>query len=107
MGGAMALRLLEQGYDVGVRDIDATREAELVRQGARAFATPAALAAAHRVVIVAVVDAAQCEAVLFGADGVASASTAGARLLPAWPSAASTASTHRCRAARHALATAA
>ena len=78
MGGAMALRLLEQGWDVGVRDIDAAREIELVHRGARAFATPAALAAVHRVVIVAVVDAAQCEAVLFGGDGVASAALAGA-----------------------------
>ena len=73
MGGAMALRLLEAGYAVGVRDIDAAREADAVRHGARAFATPAALVVAHRVVIVAVVDAAQCEAVLFGSDGVASA----------------------------------
>ncbi len=77
MGGAMALRLLEGGHEVGVRDIDAAREAEAVRHGARAFATPAALAAAHRVVIVAVVDAAQCENVLFGSDGVASASAPG------------------------------
>jgi putative dehydrogenase len=81
MGGAMALRLLDGGYDVGVLDIDPEREAAAVHHGARAFATPAALAAAHRVVIVAVVDAEQCEAVLFGADGVASASTAGACVL--------------------------
>jgi L-threonate 2-dehydrogenase len=81
MGGAMAMRLLELGYDVGVRDIDRAREVETVRHGARTFATPAALAAAHCVVIVAVVDAAQCEAVLFGADGLASASTAGACVL--------------------------
>lgn len=68
MGGAMALRLGELGWSVGVRDIDPAREAECVRAGARAFATPAALAAAHPVVVVAVVDAAQCDAVLFGAD---------------------------------------
>ena len=81
MGGAMALRLLEQGYDVGVRDIDAGREAALLRQGARAFATPAALAAAHSTVVVAVVDAAQCEEVLFGKDGVASGAVAGSCLM--------------------------
>ncbi len=81
MGGAMALRLLDGGYDVGVRDIDPEREAEAVHHGARAFATPVALAAAHRVVIVAVVDSAQCDAVLFGADGVASARAAGACVL--------------------------
>ncbi|MEO8523891.1 MAG: NAD(P)-binding domain-containing protein, partial [Caldimonas sp.] len=78
MGGAMAQHLLELGYDVGVRDIVPGRETEAAHHGARIFPTPAALAAAHRVVIVAVVDAAQCEAVLFGADGVASASSAGA-----------------------------
>ena len=69
MGGAMALRLLELGWSVGVRDVDAAREAECVRAGARAFATPAALAAAHPVLVVAVVDAAQSDAVLFGAGG--------------------------------------
>ena len=46
------------------------REAECVRAGAAAHATPAALAAAHPVVVVAVVDAAQCDAVLFGGDGL-------------------------------------
>ncbi|MGZ5713024.1 MAG: NAD(P)-dependent oxidoreductase [Caldimonas sp.] len=71
MGGAMAARLLGLGWDVGVRDIDPAREDEAVRAGARRFATPAALAAACRVVIVAVVDAAQSEAVLFGSDGAA------------------------------------
>lgn len=81
MGGAMGQRLLENGCEVGVCDIDAAREAEAVRHGARAFATPAALAAAYRVVIVAVVDAAQCEAVLFGSDGVAEAGTPGACVL--------------------------
>lgn len=71
MGGAMAQRLLDLGYDIGVRDIDAACEAEAVRRGARSFATAAALAAAYRVVIVAVVDAVQSEAVLFDRDGVA------------------------------------
>ncbi len=66
----MALRLCELGWTVGVRDIEPAREAECVRAGAAAHATPAALAAAHAVVIVAVVDAAQCDAVLFGDDGL-------------------------------------
>ena len=52
-----------------MRDVEAAREAECVRAGAVAHATPAALAAAHPSVIVAVVDAAQCDAVLFGSDG--------------------------------------
>ena len=70
MGGAMAERLCELGWTVGVRDIEPAREAECVRVGAATHATPAALAAAHPVVVVAVVDAAQCDAVLFGADGL-------------------------------------
>jgi putative dehydrogenase len=70
MGGAMALRLCERGWRVGVRDIEPAREAECVRAGASTWPTPAALAQAHAVVVVAVVDAAQCDAVLFGADGL-------------------------------------
>jgi len=70
MGGAMVERLCGLGWTVGVRDIEPAREAECVRAGAAAHATPAALAAAHAVVIVAVVDAAQCDAVLFGDDGL-------------------------------------
>ena len=69
MGLAMALRLRELGCAVGVRDIDPAREATARAHGARVFATPAALAAQGGVVIVAVVDAAQVEAVLFAPDG--------------------------------------
>jgi L-threonate 2-dehydrogenase len=76
MGGAMALRLLELGWSVGVRDVAPGREADCVRAGARAFATPAALAAVFPVVVVAVVDAAQCDAVLFGNDGAFAATPA-------------------------------
>ena len=53
-----------------MRDVDAAREAECVRAGAEAHATSAALAAVHPVVVVAVVDAAQCDAVLFGGEGL-------------------------------------
>ena len=37
MGGAMAARLLTQGYLVAVHDIDALREAQAVRLGAMAW----------------------------------------------------------------------
>jgi 3-hydroxyisobutyrate dehydrogenase len=73
MGGAMAARLCELGWKVGVRDVEPAREAECVRHGAEAHPTPASLAAAYPVVVVAVVDAAQCDEVLFGAAGLASA----------------------------------
>ena len=77
MGLAMVGRLRERGLSVFVRDVVREREAMAERDGARACATPAALARQCEVVIVAVVDAAQTEAVLFGADGVASAAASG------------------------------
>ena len=73
MGGAMALRLLEAGHDVHVRDIDPAREEPLRQQGARVSPAPAALAACCGLVIVAVVDAAQTNEVLFGGCGAAAA----------------------------------
>ena len=73
MGLAMALRLHERGFPVRVRDIDPEREALARCEGVAPLSTPAALAAACSFVIVAVVDAVQTEAVLFGADGVAAA----------------------------------
>jgi 3-hydroxyisobutyrate dehydrogenase len=73
MGLAMALRLLGRGVDVHVRDIDAEREALAVGAGATRATTPAELARRSDAVIVAVVDAAQTEAVLFGGDGAAAA----------------------------------
>jgi len=71
MGLAMALRLLDLGHDVHVRDIDPAREAIAMAAGARSAATPAALAARCETLIVAVVDAAQVESVLFGGVGAA------------------------------------
>jgi 3-hydroxyisobutyrate dehydrogenase len=81
MGLAMALRLQERGFSVRVRDIDPEREALAGCEGMTSLPTPAALAAACHCVIVAVVDAAQTEAVLFGRDGVASAATPGLCLM--------------------------
>ncbi|HEX7438574.1 MAG TPA: NAD(P)-dependent oxidoreductase, partial [Caldimonas sp.] len=78
MGLAMALRLRDLGRAVGVRDIDAEREATALRYGAEVFASPAALAARCDSLIVAVVDAAQTEDVLFGAEGAAPALREGA-----------------------------
>jgi L-threonate 2-dehydrogenase len=73
MGGAMALRLLDRGHSVHVRDIDPAREAVAQQHGAIVSPAPAALAACCELVIVAVVDAAQTEAVLFGGCGAAAA----------------------------------
>ena len=71
MGLAMALRLRDLGFAVAVRDIDPARAGAAAASGASVHASSAALAGACGLVIVAVVDATQCEAVLFGADGAA------------------------------------
>jgi len=81
MGLAMALRLLDLGHSVHVRDIDPAREALAARAGARTAATPAELAARCDALIVAVVDAAQTEAVLFDGDGAAASLRPGACVL--------------------------
>ncbi len=65
MGFAMASRLLEQGWTVAVRDVDAGREAAARVLGATLCATAAEVAARSDCVIVCVVDALQVEAVLF------------------------------------------
>jgi putative dehydrogenase len=71
MGSAIAARLLECGWPVAVRDVDASRERDAQALGARPCATPAALASACRCLLVCVVDAGQTEEVLFGEDGAA------------------------------------
>jgi len=70
MGLAMALRLLERGHRVVVRDIRPEAQATAVAAGASAAPDGATLARRCGLAIVAVVDAAQCEAVLFGERGV-------------------------------------
>lgn len=81
MGWGMARRLRERGFTVGVHDIDPAREALARAAGIDVASTPAALAARSDALIVAVVDAAQTEAVLFGADGAAAALPRGAAVL--------------------------
>lgn len=71
MGMPVARRLLECGYPVHTRDIRAVADAEARGAGATVCDSPAALAAACRVVITLVVDEAQTEEVVFGPRGVA------------------------------------
>lgn len=71
MGLAMALRLVERGHAVAVRDIDPGRES--LAAGCTVCASPRDVATRSDLVIVAVVDAAQSEAVLFGDDGIVQA----------------------------------
>ncbi len=71
MGGALALRLLDGGYRLTVRDLRPEAEAVAARAGARVAADAADAADGCSVLIVVVVDAAQCDDVLFGARGAA------------------------------------
>lgn len=69
MGLAMAQRLLDRGHRVEVRDLRPEAEADAVAAGASTAPDCAALAAHCELLIVAVVDAVQCDAVLFGERG--------------------------------------
>ncbi len=69
MGLAMALRLRDAGQAVQVHDSAAARHALAAAGGALPYASAAQAAAGCAVLIVAVVDAAQTEAVLFGQGG--------------------------------------
>ncbi|MGW9130435.1 L-threonate dehydrogenase [Streptomyces sp. NPDC055681] len=76
MGAGMARSLRNAGYDVGVHDLRPEVATEFARDGGTAFASCGDLAAAVDVLVGVVVNAAQVESVLFGADG------AGDRLRP-------------------------
>jgi 3-hydroxyisobutyrate dehydrogenase-like beta-hydroxyacid dehydrogenase len=72
MGGAMLARLRDLAWSVGVYDTDPQAQAKALAHGALPLASPRD--AAHRltpdgVLLIAVVEAAQTEAVLWGEDG--------------------------------------
>jgi 3-hydroxyisobutyrate dehydrogenase len=69
MGLGMALRLRNLGHAVRVHDIDAARERAAAAHGASVQADAAAVAEGCGLLIVAVVDAAQTEQVLFAERG--------------------------------------
>ena len=75
MGLAMARNLHCRGHSLCVRDIDPLAVAAAAALGIEACESPATLAARCDVLIVVVVDAAQIDEVLFGADGVVRATT--------------------------------
>lgn len=77
MGGAMAAHLLEQGWPVHVCDLKPQRVRHLRSLGALALSSPSQAALHCGSVIICVVDAAQCEEVLFASDGVANTMQAG------------------------------
>jgi L-threonate 2-dehydrogenase len=72
MGGAMLARLRDLAWSVGVYDTDAQAQAKALVHGALPMASPLHAArslAPDGVLLIAVVDAAQTEAVLWGEDG--------------------------------------
>jgi L-threonate 2-dehydrogenase len=81
MGLAMALRLRDAGQAVRVCDIDPARTALAAAAGCSVADHPAAAAAACTLLVVAVVDATQAEAVLFGPQGAAAALPPGASVM--------------------------
>jgi len=81
MGAGMAGRLLEGGCAVQACDLVPGKVQALVRQGARAAATPVHAAAGAHALIVCVVDARQSAEVLFGERGAAAALAPGSAVL--------------------------
>ena len=77
MGMAMARNLHAKGWRVFARDVRPAAEAEARAAGLSVCDSPRALAAQTDVAIIVVVDAAQIDAVLFDADGVAAAAADG------------------------------
>ena len=73
MGLGIALRLLERGHAVAVRDLRADLESIAAAAGAEVLPHPRALAEAVDLVIVVVVSAAQIDDVLTGPDGLLAA----------------------------------
>lgn len=72
MGGPMAGRLLDAGYDLVVFDPSAAALAPLVERGARQAASPAEVGAAARIVFVSLPTPDVVKAVALGPDGLAS-----------------------------------
>ena len=70
MGGPMASRLLAAGYQLTVCDVRQEAVDALVAKGARAAASPAAVASAVETLLVSLPDPAIVRKVLLGADGV-------------------------------------
>ncbi len=73
MGAPMAGRLLDAGYGLSVWNRTRAKMTPLVERGARAMASPRALAEASDMVLMCLTDAKAVEAVVFGPDGVATA----------------------------------
>jgi len=81
MGRGMARNLIKAGFDVTVWNRTAARTDEFVQAGAKAGATPAAVAAACDIVFVCVSDTPDVEQVIFGENGASGGLSAGKLLV--------------------------
>jgi len=81
MGLPMTLQLLARGHAVTVWNRSPARLAAALDRGARAAATPAAVAESADVVLMCLLDTEAVEAVVFGTDGIASAAGTGKLLV--------------------------
>ena len=81
MGAGMAANLLRAGFEVTGFDLRQAALDQLVERGGRAASSPRAAAAGAAVLILMVVNDAQVEAVLFGAEGALAALPAGATIV--------------------------
>lgn len=81
MGGGMAINLLRRGWQVHVHDIDMARQRALKDLGAVPHDSAGAAAVQAATTIVAVVNAEQCQDVLFGRGGVAASAQLGHTVL--------------------------
>jgi 3-hydroxyisobutyrate dehydrogenase len=77
MGSSIAQRLISVGHEVGVWNRDPAKTKPLVDAGAKAFASPAALAESCEVVIAMLLNDAALEAVYRGPDGLLNANLTG------------------------------
>jgi len=81
MGGQMAKRLAEQGYQVAGYDVDAERAGRAEKNGVTRAKSPAAAAEGADVVLSSLPDPAALRRAYLGADGVLSATRAGMTLI--------------------------
>jgi 3-hydroxyisobutyrate dehydrogenase len=77
MGGAIAARLMEAGHQVTVWNRTAAKTKPLAEAGAKAVASPAAVAAASEAVITILTDGAAIDAVYHGPSGLLSGDVKG------------------------------
>lgn len=74
MGHCMVLALKSKGYDVVAYDVSPQALDHVTKEGALALDNPAAVAEASDIVLLSLPGSKQCQAALFGSDGLAGAS---------------------------------